>query len=553
MRKTLLICAITLLAACSGGGLFEKEKKYTPLYVYYNPLPLVYPESYFGQYDFPESHYPDFLNYPDDRVKHGLRGNVKRVEYPTAGNYSMEYVFNNKGQLEHIKPVMGGPKTFRYDNEGRLVGVYEDGRSRSDQKFEYDATGRLTKRDAGAALRKSYSYYEDGTLKAIIPDSNGNAKDLIEFDPSGNLVRMKAFFTSNPFMYEAAGQYGDLPSVSTYTYTDGLCTEKLERIASEKDSITCRNLYTYNDKGDLTAWEYFGGIYQTNLENRNQYVFLDNATLKVTFEYEYDNHGNWTTMRVILPEDFMKLEYFIRCYDAYLRIVAGQKYQKGQENPVLTVRRNIEYHASTAEEEWEMKKKDAPKFTAAQGRGLYGDVKSVTDGEYTVNFDEYGNVIGETWSSGGKNIYDYESPFRYALRSETSPFIGPFRIICEGNIRKEEDEKGIEGTTEYEFDKHGRVIRYRHFSGMMPVKEQYTYSGRDKLPEMMTSSDSYEEGEDVTKYKYTYLETDKQGNWTKRKVIRTVESTMYGATAGEETTSVKTDPEFTEARTITYY
>ncbi len=40
MRKTLLYCtvAMTLLAACSGGGLFEKEKKYTPLYVYYSPL-----------------------------------------------------------------------------------------------------------------------------------------------------------------------------------------------------------------------------------------------------------------------------------------------------------------------------------------------------------------------------------------------------------------------------------------------------------------------------------------------------------------------------------
>lgn len=548
----LLICTAALLTACSDSKLFEKEKKYTPLYMYYNPLPLVYPESYFGRFDFPESYYPDFLNYPDDRAKHGLRGNVKRVEYTMAGGSGIEYIFNNKGQLEHVKPLMGGPKTFRYNHEGRLEGVYEDGHRKSNQKLEYDVAGRLAKREGGrVGAHQIYSYYENGTLKEITPQYISDYHPGIgkmNFDPSGNLVRMETSATDNPFMTETG-----MPGVSTYSYTDGLCTEKLEKIASEKDSVTCRNLYTYNDKGDLTAWEYFGGIYQTNLENRNQYVFLDNATLKVTLEYEYDSHDNWTTMRVILPNDFMKLEYFIRCYDAYIRMVTGQRYIKGQENPVLTIRRDIEYHAFFAEEERELKKKDAPKFTAAQGRGLYGDVKSLTAGEYTVNFDEYGNVIGETWSSGGKNIYDYESPLRYALRSETGLFIGPFRITCEGNIRKEEDEKGIEGTTEYEFDNRGRVIRYRHFSGMMPVEEHFTYDGRDKLPETMITRASYEEGEDATKYKYTYLETDKKGNWTKRKVVRTVENTVYDAMTGKETTSVKTDSEFTETRTISYY
>lgn len=69
----------------------------------------------------------------------------------------------------------------------------------------------------------------------------------------------------------------------------------------------------------------------------------------------------------------------------------------------------------------------------------------------------------------------------------------------------------------------------------------------------MITRASYEEGEDVTKYKYTYLETDKQGNWMKRKVVRTVESTVYDAMANKESTSVKTDPEFTETRTISYY
>lgn len=566
MKKTLLICAITLLAACSGGGLFEKEKKYTPLYVYYNPLAQIFPVMHT---DFPESDYPDFINYPNDRVKHGLHNNVSLVRYAFYNNNGgAEYLFDTEGKLKQVSSFLDKARKhielreFRYDDAGRLVGVYrnshEDKWASNRQKFEYDTAGRLVRREGGMLwAHQIYSYYETGILKEITPqyfnDFYSDTKGKMEFNESGNLVRMEAHMTSNPFMSAAAGRYDGLPNICTYTYTDGLCTEKVERIVLKKDTIVCRNLYTYNDKGDLTSWEYSGGLYQTNPKDRNRYVFSNIIDLKIAFEYEYDNHDNWTTMRVILPENYDQLKYLKRYYAEYLTFIEGKKRIDPNEKPIMTYHRHIEYQDSSTEEEQELKKKDAPKFTAVQGRGLYGDVKSVTAGEYTVNFDEYGNVIGETWSSGGINIYDYESPLRYALRSETGPFIGPFRITCEENVRKEEDEKGIEGTTEYEFDNRGRVIRYRHFSGMMPVEEYFAYDGRDKLPETMITRASYEEGEDVTKYKYTYLETDKQGNWTKRKAVRTVESTVYDAMTGKETTSVKTDSEFTETRTISYY
>ena len=66
---------------------------------------------------------------------------------------------------------------------------------------------------------------------------------------------------------------------------------------------------------------------------------------------------------------------------------------------------------------------------------------------------------------------------------------------------------------------------------------------------------SYEEGQDVATCKYTYIETDKQGNWTKRKVNRTWECVEYFFDGEKDTsrTMTKTDPEFTETRTISYY
>lgn len=478
MKKTLLLYAIAsvLFTDCSDSKLFEKEKMYTPLYVYYNPLPSTFSIEQDG---FPESYYPDFVNYPNDRVKHGLRNNVSLVRYSLSDNNGgAEYIFDAEGKLKQASTFWDKAhkyieqREFRYDDMGRLIGVYRNSHenqwAESRQKFEYDAMGRLVKREGGMSwAHQVYSYYEDGTLKEITPqyfnDYYSDTKGKMEFDSSGNLVKMEAHMTSNPFMSAASG------SICTYAYTDGLCTEKVEKIILKKDTIVCRNLFSYNDKGDLTRWEYSGGIYQTNLKDRNYNVFF-NAGLKITFEYEYDDHDNWTIMRVVLPEDYEQFECLIRCYGSYLLFVEGRKRPEPNEKPIMTFRRHIEYQAFSTEEEREQKKKDAPKFTAVQGRGLYGNVKSVSDGEYTVNFDEYGNIIGETWSSGGKNIYDYESPLRYVFRSETGPFIGPFRITCEENIRKEEDEKGIEGTTEYEFDNRGRVIRYRHFSGMMPVE-----------------------------------------------------------------------------------
>ena len=557
--KIIYLCLISaLLAACSGGRLFNKEKKYTPLYVYYNPL------NYNQNYDFAESFYPDYINYPDDRVKYGLRGNVSLVLYGSA-DAGIEYIFDNEGKLRTASSFWDRAhryielREFRY-TDGRLTGVYRNPQKNkwatSEQKFEYDAVGHLVRREGGMQwAHQVYSYYEDGTLKAITPEyyntfRAGN-KGKMDFDQSGNLVRAEADITPNPFMAKSG-----LPSISTFTYdNNGLCTEKLEKIYDKEDTTTCRHIYTYNEKGDLASWEYLGDIYQMNLKNHSQNVYISNVDIKILFEYEYDKHDNWTTIRITLPDNVMEIECLIWELGMYMNSIGRRHDLEPGEKPVITYQRHIEYYAFSAEEKRKLKKKNTPKFTAAQGRGLYGDIKSVTNGEYTINFDEYGNVISETWNSGGKNIYDYESPLRYALRPETGPFIGPFRIICEGNIRKEEDEKGIEGITEYEFDKHGRVIRYRHSIGMSPVTEIYTYDGQDKYPATMTYEYSYEEGTDIVTCKYTYVNFDKQGNWTKRKVNRTWECEEYFFDGEKDTsrTTTKTDPEFTETRTISYY
>lgn len=191
-----------------------------------------------------------------------------------------------------------------------------------------------------------------------------------------------------------------------------------------------------------------------------------------------------------------------------------------------------------------VKKVNTPKFTSVQGYGLYGNVRTVTTGKVTLSFDQNGNMV-----SNGANRYIYRGTDRYMIDN----VIGPFRITCEGNLRKEVDEKGIEGTIEYEFDSRGRVVRYKYFDGMMPVVCKYVYEGTSKYPSTMESSASYEDGTDVEICRYTYLETDSRGNWTKRRVKRTWKSTTYGYENEPDKVSTKTEPEFTETRTISYF
>ena len=69
----------------------------------------------------------------------------------------------------------------------------------------------------------------------------------------------------------------------------------------------------------------------------------------------------------------------------------------------------------------------------------------------------------------------------------------------------------------------------------------------------MKSSASYEDGIDVEICRYTYLASDSQGNWTKRRVKRTWEVTTYYPENGADRVSTKTEPEFTETRTISYF
>lgn len=356
MKQIIFICALLgLLSSCTQ-ELIHKEKKYTPLYLYYNPFkPSV---GLMGSMYSPEKDYPNYLNYPSDCVKHGLRDRVALVSYVGRGIVYFELSFDKEGKLIRTVSSMDAAKRFaefrdfKYDSMGKLEGIYRQYGSRR-QKFEYDASGKLIKREGGLHYAyQTYAYYDDGTLKEITPHMksdqylNHDFYGKMEFNESGELVHANFLTTSSPFWSIDRTRFR---SVCRFSYaSNGLCTQKNETLYLNKtymdvDSILCRSVYTYNEKGDIARWDYSDVLYQgTTSENGNNLAFL--------FEYKYDLHDNWTTMKVILPKCYIgnrdELAVFAKEHDMLGQLSMGSK--ELNEPAAITIERQIDYHALPA-------------------------------------------------------------------------------------------------------------------------------------------------------------------------------------------------------------
>lgn len=204
---------------------------------------------------------------------------------------------------------------------------------------------------------------------------------------------------------------------------------------------------------------------------------------------------------------------------------------------------------------------EKPKYTATQAYGLMGPVKMVKDEsqKLTTVFNKIGNVESEISKSGYKDsneTYIYSDPDHFKI----SGFA--YTISIKDNKMTITADDGDETLTkEYEFDTLGRVRRYSHSDGYMPINLHYSYKGNDMLPWKMEYSEYDETGTYTTVFEYTYdkKDIDSHGNWTKRKVKATHTSEEYEQVMNEdgeyEDASVihKNTEDLVETRSISYY
>ncbi len=577
----------TVFVSCAGGTSGNETADdsvkvlCSPISLYLNPLQN-------SDYDYYSSYLPYFVNYPDDWAKMGLHGRPSSVKYSsedhwTGGAVSVTYSFNGIGNLVNIVNSVLGRDEFIYDDGFKLQEIKRMKHVNWDGgagQFVY-ADSLLVKRTISPSHSTShtFSYYPGGVLKEITPDKGIYYSDLmklgkLEFNGKGQLVRSESARSFNPFIFSVTGHdAGKSPNICTFKYDkNGLCIEKYEVISfrhhnNKVDTLKCISRYDYNDKGDLKTWAYEGACREDI--NGNNWKFA-NKKFSIEFDYKYDNHGNWVTRTITLPDCYSEIYELGKFYEmhshGYFQSNKGVTAPPQGQKAVVTTNREIGFYyeedpdeikasikalnesKKKARQEELAKNKELVKFTAAQAFGLYGDVKTMKEGK-TYSFDEIGNITMIEWSSGTQEKYQYEGPLRFKTFEE-----GAFVNLSFTDNQRVISSNSGQTLETFTFDGEGRLWKHDFQNGSDPAEEELFYEGDGKIPvkKVMTIYDS--SGNHYRTYVYSEIEIDEHGNWTKRRVNEYRGKEEYRIDEdGEYNSNGMWKENYTESRKLTYY
>lgn len=359
-RNVLLVTTFLLLgSACQEGSIFKKEQVYTPVTLYFSPL---------EDYLTPPGFMPDFVNYPNDWVKWGLKGKVKSVTCKTLHTFSLE--FSEDGRLLQSNfvgdggGVSEGKQTlFHYNDSNRLESITSKGTftmmggrtSRfpeilDSKVMSYTPSGKIEKRSYydfkgnKVVSVKQYQYDEKDICRgmASVDNNSGKKKGILDIT-ANEQGRASDIYVPN-LRIPGRLTIGERHIVPSYD-EDGRMIEIKELAiphnmeAYNMDSIRVENQYKYNDKGDIVEWTYHDIVYPGN--RPNDFV--------CTFSYVYDDQGNWTSKT--MTGGIAYLHSFMNSY--YRGSYTINRVQSEERNDLgeVTLTREITYYDAEAKQQ----------------------------------------------------------------------------------------------------------------------------------------------------------------------------------------------------------
>lgn len=301
MKNYLLLGMCICLVGCDMvSKIAEKaiEQRQSPVMIYEKETPLFLISDFLVREK--NSTIPDFVNYPTDLAKYGLRGAVKSVVMNNKIPESMK--FDCDGKLTYADTWLNKAHTWgvamglNYDEIGRLKYLYNVAQgfggatipdlSRYSNRYEYDTSGKLVSRDYGL-YKKKYHYYDNGNLKSVdfVPVKEnlghyyGEDDTYFTCDKKGHIATMQR--STNHFLYGEGKLY------STFIHADnGLCVERNSTFVqrhTKNDSICTKDIYAYNEQGDIVAWTHESVVHPSMIKN----------LFNIYFDYVYDEQYNW--------------------------------------------------------------------------------------------------------------------------------------------------------------------------------------------------------------------------------------------------------------------
>ena len=347
--------------------------------------------------------------------------------------------------------------------------------------------------------------------------------------------------------------------MTVFSYTDNLCTQAVEKIPVKFDqgteTLTCTSTFTYNSHGDLATWTYSGGVYKSKGNSWR----VDDMTFTVTYEYIYDEKGNWTQAKIIFPSNLDEIPalrtYYKATKDGFTSNQDRSSSTKNGDTPFLTVNRTISYYdedmmknESSTSGNKEKQSAEELLYKGTDTYGLLGKVKSVTEEHECLKFDQSGNLVYQKNSFDKETTYTYLTPTSYNVSGWGEAVVN---IAIKDGLRSDTDsDTNTELNHEYTFDSSQRLIKHVFCSQMAMVTCTYQYKGNDKYPSTMIEEHP-EEG--VTTYHYTYTKFDKKNNWTERKVSYATEYDDYDDDMNYIGKKQTWPEEYIEKRAIEYW
>lgn len=297
---------MSAITSCGGNKTTNSEsdasktttRVYSPMDLYFmRPLAmLVSPQG--G--DNSTAYLPDFVDYPNDIVKLGLRGPVKEC---VAGISTIRYTykFNIDGKLTNYQFRMDSQGSFgegarmKYDESGNLIFLGRDFRRQSPNSHTYTySNGKLTKRQYGSAYR-DYTWTEDkdGSIRPKSVENHGLNPSLeIKYGQNADgLPIICEMSYNNP---EIPGSMTAKTGTSTFEYAPNGQLLKVKTAYQGCSNPQYKELwgiceYTYNEHGDVVSLE--NTLYDSPAEGHKQLLSVIN-----TYTYTYDGQGNWISV-----------------------------------------------------------------------------------------------------------------------------------------------------------------------------------------------------------------------------------------------------------------
>lgn len=446
-------------------------------------------------------------------------GNATKYEYDALGNNTKvtsatnattTFTYDAAGNVLTETDAVGAVTNYIYDPESRLVSkTLANG---AVYTYAYDALGRLTAQTQPEGLGVTYAYDSKGNL-AFETDQSGRTTSYA-YDIMHRLISTTdAMGNETVLTYDKAGNLSSFKTpngyVTTYKY------DALDRLTSALEPAGKTESYVYDEVGNVTE-------------------FTENSVRTTT--YKYDKVGNLTSVknalgytarksydevnRLVSETDFKgnKIRY---TYDANGNLLSVEDREGGKETYKYDAANNVTYYEDgegrTKEYAYDAVNRlvsvsEDGTLTAAYEYDIVGNLLSAAG--YVYTYDLNGNKTSATDALGNVTEYIYnENGMLATVRNATGSTVNYDYDKLDELISKKYDEsvealygydkdgnrismKDVAGTTNYEYDKMGRVVSITLANGTSKIG--YEYDAFGNLTKLV-----YPDGTSVT---YTYDE-----------------------------------------------